>query len=307
MYLDGKLNFNHHINVKISKANEGTGVIKRLSYILPRKSLITIYKLFIRPHLDYYDVIYDQRNNESFCNKIERIQYNAALAITGAIRGTSQTKLYNERGLESLKFRRWFRRLCTFFKIKIHGKLEYLLSKIPSSQTHYNTRNTDPFETYYCRTDIFKNSFFPCTIIEWNKLDLDVRKSRSYATFRNTLLKLGRPIQRAIYSINNPVGLKLLTRPRLGLSHLNEHRFNQNFKNCINPLCSCSLEIESTYQFLLHCHHYKNIRLTLLNSIAEIIGNSFNINDECLVNLLLFGNQKYTEIDNSHIINATIK
>ena len=109
LYLDEKLNFNHHINVKISKANKGIGIIKRLSHILPRKSLITIYKSFIRPHLDYCDVIYDQPNNESFCRKIERIQYNATLAITGAIRGTSQTKLYNELGLESLKFRRWFR------------------------------------------------------------------------------------------------------------------------------------------------------------------------------------------------------
>ena len=85
-----------------------------------------------------------------------------------------------------------------------------------SSQSHYNTRNTDQVETYYCRTDIFKNLFFPYTIIEWNKFDLDVRKSKSYATFRNTLLKLSRPIQRAIYSINIPVGLKLLTRLRLG-------------------------------------------------------------------------------------------
>ena len=146
--------------MKISKANKGIGIIKRLSHILPRKSLITIYKSFIRPHLDYCDVIYDQPNNESFCTKIEQIQYNAALAITGAIRRTSQTKLYHEMGLESLEFRRWFRLLCTFFKIKTHGKLEYLLSKIPSSQIHYNIRNTDQAETYYCRTDIFKNYFF---------------------------------------------------------------------------------------------------------------------------------------------------
>ena len=181
------------------------------------------------------------------------------------------------------------------------------LSICSSSQIHHNTRNADKVETYYCRTDIFKNSFFPYTIIEWNKLDIDIRKSKSSATFRNTLLKLGRPIQRAIYSISNPVavGLKLLTCH--GLSHLNEHRFNHNFQNCINPLCSCSLKIESTSHFLLHCHHYTKIRVTLLNSIAEIIGNTFNINDECLVNLLLFGSQKYTEIENSHIVNATIK
>ena len=217
---------------------------------------------------------------------------------------SSQTKLFNELGLKYLKFRRWFRWLCTFFKIKIYGKPKYLLNKIPSSQIHYNT---DQVDTYYCRTDIFKNSFFPFTIIQWKKLEIDIRKPKSYATFQNTLLKLGRPIECAIYSINNPVRLKLLTRLRLGLSHLNEHRFNHNFQNCINPLCSCSHEIESTSHFLLHCHHYTNICAALLNSIAEIIGNTFNINDECLVNLLLFGSQKYTEIDNSHIVYVTIK
>ena len=90
LYLDEKLNFSQHINIKISKANKGIGIIKRLSLILPRKSLITIYKSFNGPHLDYCDVIYDQTNNESFYTKIEQIQNNAALVITGAIGGTSQ-------------------------------------------------------------------------------------------------------------------------------------------------------------------------------------------------------------------------
>ena len=154
--------------------------------------------------------------------------------------------------------------------------------------------------------DIFKKSFFSYTITEWNKLDL-VCKSKSYATFRNTLLKLGRSIERAIYGIDNPVGLTLLTRLKLGFSHFNEHRFNDNFQNCINPQCSCSVEIVSASHFLLHCHHYTDIRITLGNSIAEITGNTFNINDECLVNLIFFGGQKYTEINNSYVVNATIK
>ena len=85
-----------YIHIKISKANKGIGIIKRLSLILPRKSLITIYKSFIKPHLDYY-VIYGQPVDQSFCTKIERLQYIAALAITGAVRGTSQIKLYKER------------------------------------------------------------------------------------------------------------------------------------------------------------------------------------------------------------------
>ena len=103
---------------KYVKFNKGIGVIKKLQNRLPRQALLTIYKSFVRPHLDYGDIIYDQPNNESFSQKLESYQYNAALAIIGAIGGTSQTKIYKELVLESLKFRRYFRRLCSFFKIK---------------------------------------------------------------------------------------------------------------------------------------------------------------------------------------------
>ena len=60
-------------------------------------------------------ILYDQPNNKSFSQKIETVQYNAALAITGAIKGTSQIKVYNELGLESLEFRRWFRKLFVLY------------------------------------------------------------------------------------------------------------------------------------------------------------------------------------------------
>ena len=60
----------------------------------------------VRPRLEYGDIIYDQSNNESFCQKLESYQYNAALATTGAIRGTPQTKIYKGLRLKSLKFRR---------------------------------------------------------------------------------------------------------------------------------------------------------------------------------------------------------
>ena len=110
MHLDEKSNFSHHINKKIVKMNKDIGIICKLAHLLPRQSLKAIYKSFISPHLDYGDIVYDQPNNETFCNLIERIQYNAALAIAGAIKGTSQLKIYNnELGIESWKFRRWFR------------------------------------------------------------------------------------------------------------------------------------------------------------------------------------------------------
>ena len=74
---------------------KGISIIKKLSNVFPRKSLITIYKCFVRPHLDYGNLIYDQPNNESFYQEIESLQYNASLAITGAIKGTSRFRLYN--------------------------------------------------------------------------------------------------------------------------------------------------------------------------------------------------------------------
>ena len=70
LYLDEKLNFSHHIKEKISKACKGIAVIRKLHYVLPRHSLLSIYKSFIRPHLDNGDIIYDQPNNQAFSNKL---------------------------------------------------------------------------------------------------------------------------------------------------------------------------------------------------------------------------------------------
>ena len=125
---------------KCVKSSKDIGISKKLQSRLPRQALLTIYKSFVRPYLDYRDIIYDQPNNESFRQKLESYQYKAALAITGAMRGTSQTKIYKELGLESLKFRRYIRRLCTFFKIKQSGLPSYLYNLIPKSSHSFNTR-----------------------------------------------------------------------------------------------------------------------------------------------------------------------
>ena len=92
LILDEKLNFKQHIDSAISKINKDIAVIKKLRYNLPRKSLITIYKAFLRPLIDYGDIIYDQRQNEPFCEKLESVQYQFALAITGAIQRSSSEK-----------------------------------------------------------------------------------------------------------------------------------------------------------------------------------------------------------------------
>ena len=82
----------------MTRAIKGIGVIKRLSKMLPRHSLLKIYKSFLQPHLGSGDILYDQANIESSCQKLETIQYNAALAITGVFKGTSQIKFYSQLG-----------------------------------------------------------------------------------------------------------------------------------------------------------------------------------------------------------------
>ena len=78
-------------------------LLHKFQQILPRSTLLAIYKTFIRSRLDYADIIYDQAYNSAFYDKLESIQYNACLAMTGAIRGTSAEKKCQELGLESLK------------------------------------------------------------------------------------------------------------------------------------------------------------------------------------------------------------
>ena len=173
VYIDMKLNFKLNIKEKISKAMKEICIIEKLSNVLPRKSLVIIYKSFVRPHLDYGDLIYDQPNNESFCQKIKTVQYHTSLAINGAFKGISRLKLYNEIGLESLKLRQWFRKLCTFYKIKSTGFPSYLYDLIPKSSHMYNTCSFEDVAILYSRTDIFKYSFFQFTS-EWNKLDLKI-------------------------------------------------------------------------------------------------------------------------------------
>ena len=97
--------------------NKTIGLLRKLQAFLPRQSLVTAYKAFITPHLDYEDIIYDQTYNKSFHQKMESIQYDAALAITGAIKDTSREKFYQGLGLESLRKRRWYRKLLLFQNI----------------------------------------------------------------------------------------------------------------------------------------------------------------------------------------------
>ena len=97
---DEKMNFKQHVYNAIIKVNKGISVIKKLRYSLPRKSLLIMYKVFLTPLFDYGNIICHQSQNESFCKKLEPVQYKAALAITEIIQGTYRENIYQKLGLE---------------------------------------------------------------------------------------------------------------------------------------------------------------------------------------------------------------
>ena len=88
MLLDVNLDFQGHLKNIYSKVNKTIGLLRKLHNTLPRLPLLTIYKSFIRPHLDYGDIIYDLAYTASLHQNIKYLQYNSDIAITGAIRGT---------------------------------------------------------------------------------------------------------------------------------------------------------------------------------------------------------------------------
>ena len=97
--------------------------------------------------------------------------------------------------------------------------------------------------------------------------------------------------ENSLYSVYDPLGVKLLTRLRLQFSHLNEHKFRHGFNDTVNPMCACRTEIETIEHFFLRCHLYSTQRLELFESLKKVDSNVLNLNEKDQVNTLLYGSQ----------------
>ena len=209
--------------------------------------------------------------------------------------------------MESLQHRRWYRELCYFFKIYNAKSPDYLFQLIPLKKSSYTTRNADNIPFFKFRHNFSQNSFFPSTIIEWNKLAPDLRNSDSFSAFKKSILNFIRPSPNSIFNCHNPKALKFITRLRLGLSHLRYHKFKHNFQDSLNPLCNCGLITETTSHYLLHCPLFADERKTFLSNIKSINHKFLEQNDSTLTQTLLFGDPASSVETNTLILNTTIQ
>ena len=142
-------------------------------------------------------------------------------------------------------------------------------------------------------------------VIEWNKFNLITCNSESLNIFKKTLLKFIRPSGNSVFNSHSPIRLKLLTKLRLGLSHLREHKFKHGFQSSPNPICSCDIDTESSAHFLLHYPYHSNERSTFLNAI-RYNRNIFDKSDLQITETPLYGGSSLEDKSNSLILNATI-
>ena len=121
------------------------------------------------------------------------------------------------------------------------------------------------------------------------------------------LLNLTRSIENSTYKIYDPLGLKLLTRLKLGFSHLSEPKLKHNFVDPFHPLCSCSLETESTLHSFLRFQNYTTLRTALINDLKNINDAIMPLNESNLLRVMLYGSKNFDKNMNISILTASIK
>ena len=322
LILDKKLSFKSHVDEKIKKTKKTIGMIKHLSKYLPINTLTLMYKSLVRPHFDYCDVIFhippainglfDNVGNNGALNalmaKIESIQYQAALAITGTWQGTSRSKLYNELGFESLSDRRSSNRVIQLFKIKNNFTPDYLRHKLTPLAIE-NTPNANPnsFEEKRTRTIRYKKSFFPNAISSWNNIITNIEGNLSKSSIKTHILKIIRPNHKSFYDIHDPIGLHYLFQLGTELSPLQGHKFRHNFRDTPTNTCICNQGVEDTSHFLFECCNFAIHRVTLAVDVTNILRKHNLLNLANNVDLYLYGKPHLPVDDNKQILLATIK
>ena len=172
-------NWNKHIDMITKKAFSRVNILRKFKFILDRKTLETIYITFIRPLLEYADVVLDTKT-QILINKLENVQVEAARIVTGGTRLVSLSNLYIETGWEKLKDRRERHRTIQFYKMSNNLTPQYLSNLIPQNfgMIHdHNARQTSRIPPVRTRTSLYASYVIPSSIQLWNQQPENIKSS----------------------------------------------------------------------------------------------------------------------------------
>ena len=170
---------------------------------------------------------------------------------------------------------------------------------------HKTRDNVDNIPRFSVNHTFFNNSFFLSTEIEWNNLDKSIRSSESFALLKKNIFQFIQPTPNRTSNCHSPIGIKLITRLRLGLSDLRDHKFKHNFLDCLNPICCCGKDIETTVHYLLHCPIFSDERSIFFNNFRSIDENVLSGSDSRISETLLFCIFSFNVTKSTSILNTT--
>ena len=268
--------------------------MSQLKHILDRKSLETMYLSFVRPVMEYGNVVWGG-SYDCDIQKLEKINIDERRLLTGAPANSNIAMLYEETSFNSVKERIQISTLNMFYKIINSLAPAYLSALIPNRNINvpYNLRNSENVCVPMTRLETFKRSFYPRAIDLWNKLDLNIQQKQSLSSFKSALKNPPKELNILFYygqrwpSIHH-------ARLRMGCSLL-------SYDLCLNlhvvndPSCRCGA-VETPYHFFFNCTNYSLQRERMLTQINHL--------SECTLNLLFYGDAELTLDLNRKIFEA---
>ena len=257
LILSHKLDWSAHVNSLLESVSKMSDVLKLLKYRIYRKSLETIYFTFIRSKLEYGCQVWDNCSKED-SDILEKFQNSIARIVSGARKGTATQALYDELGWESLKQRRECVKFKNFKNIVERKAPNYLIELLPNTVGQRRAlRNPDNFETFSSRTETFRSSFMPASVMLWNNKRNELLRQINYKSCANPLF----------YHGNRSTSVKL-AQLRMECSKLNAHLVKLHVLD--SPACSCGFDNEDTNHYLLDCPMYANERNIMLQQITNL-------------------------------------
>ena len=292
-----------HIQKIYEKAATRLNIMRMLKYDIDRKSLLRFYTSFIRPILEYGNIIWDNCTKQQ-SDLLESIQLDAIRIITGLRKGTDHDVLYNEVGLCSLATRRKHAKLIQFYKILNNEAPSYIndiVTKFNTHETGYNLRSTN-LRHPTPRTVSYQKSFFIATTDLWNDLDTPLKNATSLYSFKQAIKKqIKQPPK--YYCYGNRKNNILLCQLRNHKSQLNADLRNDHLLD--SPNCNHCMVPETRKHFLFHCKKYQLQRMELMNSLISqpTIYETIEINEVDL----LHGCAQLSDVENQQLMEIIFK
>jgi hypothetical protein len=268
------LSWSEHIDSQVSRCNRLIGMLQKFKYRWSRKALETCYLSFIRPVIEYCDIIYDGCTIAKG-KTLENVQLEAARLVLGAKRGTSHEAIYLELGWQTLANRRYCHKMVKMYSIVNKLAPNYLIeifnTYIMDGENRTRAQQNKCFKIPLCKRMHHKNSFVVSGIIAWNRLDLKLKTLTSLSSFKLKLNDHTSKIKLPFYEKTSRKTQVSFTQLRVGFSNLNYDLF---LKGCVTESkCVCGAEKEDLDHFFSHCYLYDDIRKVMFADILSVSRN----------------------------------